>query len=126
MSLERPARGARMIPTMELARITPTKETWAMDVTGGSVPAAVGARFYDHNRRDLGRAARVVKRPPALGGLTVLDVMTAEPVLAAYLRALDKARLVVRCEGAEGASYRFAWASGYANGNEIRVQGVLE
>jgi hypothetical protein len=97
-----------------------------MDATLGSVETPIGARFYDHNRRDLGWAARVAKRPPALGGLTVLDVMTAEPVLAAYLRALDKARLVVRCDGVDGASYRFAWASGYANGNEIRVQGVLE
>lgn len=97
-----------------------------MDGTVRSVETPVGARFFDHNRQDLGRAARVVKRPPALGGLTVLDVVTAEPVLAAYLRALDKARLVVRCDGVDGASYRFAWASGYANGSEIRIQGVLE
>jgi hypothetical protein len=97
-----------------------------MDGIVRSAETPVGARFFDHNRKDLGRAARVAKRPPALGGLTVLDVTTAEPVLAAYLRVLDKARLVVRCDGVDGASYRFAWASGYANGSEIRIQGVLE
>jgi hypothetical protein len=97
-----------------------------MDETVRPVAIPVGARFFDHRRQDLGRAARVVKRPPGLGGLTVLDVMTAEPVLAAYLRALDKARLVVRCDGVDGTSYRFVWASGYANGNDIRVQGVVE
>lgn len=87
---------------------------------------SVGARFFDRERRDLGWAARVAKRPPALGGLTALDVMFAEPVLAANLRCLDKSRLVVRCDGLDGASYRFTWASGYANGNDIRIQGVLE
>jgi hypothetical protein len=25
-----------------------------------------------------------------------------------------------------GESYAFAWASGYANGHEIRIQGMLE
>jgi hypothetical protein len=53
-------------------------------------------------------------------------VVLAEPPLAAHLRALDKTRLVVRCDGLDGASYSFAWASGYANGNDIRIQGVLE
>jgi hypothetical protein len=97
-----------------------------MDGILSSAETSVGARFFDRERRDLGWAARVAKRPPALGGLTVLDVMSAEPVLAAYLRALDKTRLVVRCDGLDGASYKFTWASGYANGNDIRVQGVLE
>jgi hypothetical protein len=97
-----------------------------MEAVLRSVEALIGARFFDHDCHDLGWAAKVAKRPPSLGGLTVLDVTTAEPVLAAYLRALDKGRLVVRCDGLEGASYRFAWASGYANGTDIRVQGVLE
>jgi hypothetical protein len=103
-----------------------TKETWRMDGILRLAETPVGARFFDRESRDLGRAARVAKRPPALGGLTVLDVTTAEPVLAAYLRVLDKGKLFVRCDGVEGASYRFAWASGYANGNDIRIQGVLE
>ena len=97
-----------------------------MDESPRLVDARLGARFFDHARRDLGRAGTVAKRAPSLGGLTVLDVTTAEPVLAANLVTLDKSRLVVHCEGVGAPSYRFAWASGYANGNQIRIQGVLE
>jgi hypothetical protein len=97
-----------------------------MNGTLESAEAPAGARFFDHKSHDLGWAARVAKRLPALGGLTVLDVMTAEPVLAAHLRSLDRGKLLVHCDGSGGASYRFVWASGYANGNDIRVQGVLE
>jgi hypothetical protein len=97
-----------------------------MDDILTSVDGHVGARFFDRSRRDIGWAASVAKRPPALGGLTVLDVMLAEPGLADSLRVLDKSRLVVHCDGLEGASYRFMWASGYTNGTNIRIQGVLE
>jgi hypothetical protein len=97
-----------------------------MDKVLGLPVAPLGARFFDGNCRDLGWAAKVARRQPTLGGLTVLDVVTAETVLAAYLRALDKGRLVVRCDGVAGESFRFAWASGYANGSDIRIQGVLE
>jgi hypothetical protein len=97
-----------------------------MDTAPTVAEALAGARFFDHDCHDLGWAGKVARRPPGLGGLTVLDVTTAEPVLAAYLRSMDKDRLVVRCDGLDGMSYRFAWASGYANGSDIRVQGVLE
>jgi hypothetical protein len=97
-----------------------------MDAILGLAATPVGARFFDEKRREIGRAAGVAKRPPALGGLTTLDVTTAEPLLAAHLRMLDKTRLFVRWDGVGGTSYQFAWASGYANGNDIRVQGVLE
>jgi hypothetical protein len=86
-----------------------------------------GARFFDEKKRDLGWAAKVSKRNhPTLGGLTVLDIATAEPSLAMFLRSLDKGRLFVRPTDVLGESFAFAWASGYANGQEIRVQGVLE
>lgn len=85
-----------------------------------------GARFFDGKKRDLGWAAKVSKRQPSLGGLTVLDVATLEPSLASSLRLLDKTRLLVQCTGDSGESYAFAWASGYANGAEIRIQGRLE
>ena len=85
-----------------------------------------GARFFDEKKRDLGWAARVSKRDPSLGGLTVLDVATAEPTLALFLRSLDKGRLFVRSADAAGQSYAFTWASGYANGQDIRIQGVLD
>jgi hypothetical protein len=85
-----------------------------------------GARFFDGKKRDLGWAAKVSKRHPTLGGLTVLDVAAIEPSLASSLRLLDKARLLVQCTGASGESYAFAWASGYANGADVRIQGRLE
>jgi len=86
-----------------------------------------GARFFDEKKRDLGWAAKVSKRNhPTLGGLTVLDIATAEPSLALFLRSLDKGRLFVQPTAVLGESFDFAWASGYANGQEIRVQGVLE
>jgi hypothetical protein len=88
--------------------------------------ASDGARFFDEKKRDLGWAAKVSKRNPGLGGLTVLDVGTADPSLAMYLRSLDKGRLFVHPTDVLGESFAFAWASGYANGSEIRVQGILE
>jgi len=91
-----------------------------------SLGVSDGARFFDEKRRDLGWAGRVSKRDPSLGGLTVLDVVTAEPSLATFLRSLDKGRLFVSSVDASGQSYAFAWASGYANGQDIRIQGVLE
>jgi hypothetical protein len=85
-----------------------------------------GARFFDEKQRDLGWAAKVSKRNPSLGGLTVLDIATADPLLAMFLRSLDKGRLFVRPADILAESFAFAWASGYANGLDIRVQGVLE
>jgi hypothetical protein len=85
-----------------------------------------GARFFDGKKHDLGWAAKVSRRNPTLGGLTVLDITTAEPSLAMTLRSLDKQRLLVLPTDLLGESFSFAWASGYANGQEIRVQGVLE
>jgi hypothetical protein len=86
-----------------------------------------GARFFDEKKRDLGWAAKVSKRDHlTLGGLTVLDITTAEPSLAMFLRSLDKGRLFVQPTAVMGESFAFTWASGYANGQEIRVQGVLE
>jgi hypothetical protein len=100
--------------------------TRQVENTNHPVEVPSGARFFDGKNRDLGWAARVSKRRPSLGGLTVLDVNTAESMLAMHLRTLDKSKLFVRADGADGQCYSFAWASGYANGNEIRVQGVLE
>jgi hypothetical protein len=86
-----------------------------------------GARFFDEKKRDLGWAGKVSKRNhPTLGGLTVLDIATADPSLALFLRSLDKGRLFVQPTAVLGESFAFAWASGYANGQEIRVQGVLD
>jgi hypothetical protein len=84
-----------------------------------------GARFFDGKRRDLGWATRVSQRRPSLGGLTVLDVTTSEPELTSSLLMLDKKRLLVENHDAVGGGWDFMWASGYANGRDIRIQGVL-
>lgn len=84
-----------------------------------------GARFFDENKRDRGWAKAVTKRSQAIGRLTILDVVTTEASLASFLTGLDKSSLRVQCTDVSGASYTFAWASGYDNGPQIRVQGVL-
>lgn len=85
-----------------------------------------GARFFDEKSRDRGWAGKVTRRVQQVTGLTILDVTTPEPSLASFLTALDKARLSVQHTGTSAESYTFVWASGYANGTDIRVQGVLE
>jgi hypothetical protein len=94
------------------------------DVTDGVSPKD-GARFFDAKKRDRGWAAKVVRRTAAQGRLIVLDVTSLEAPLASFLRTLDKGRLRVQRPGAAGESYNFEWASGYDNGGEIRVRGVL-
>jgi hypothetical protein len=85
-----------------------------------------GARFFDEHRRDRGWAHVVVRRKTTLGRLIALDVTTTEAALEGFLRSLDKAPLQVRETGEGGVTYRFVWASGYANGTIVRVQGVLQ
>jgi hypothetical protein len=84
-----------------------------------------GARFFDCKKRDLGWATRVSLRKPSLGCLTVLDVTASEPGLAQSLLSLDHERLLVKRGDAVLGDWDFAWASGYMNGREIRIQGVL-
>jgi len=84
-----------------------------------------GARFFDDRRQDRGWASKVVRRAGGLGGLTVLDVMTNETALAAFLRALDRSPLQVQYTDSAGDTYTFTWASGYENGASIRIQGRL-
>lgn len=85
-----------------------------------------GARFFDHKKRDLGWAFKVSKRSPRVGSLTVLDVSTSEAALTSSLLALDNQPLLVQGSGPSSPTYAFAWASGYANGPDIRIQGMLE
>jgi hypothetical protein len=84
------------------------------------------AEFFDGDKRSRGSAARVTRRQRALSGLTSLDVAGADGVLATFLTHLDKGPLVVRFATGGDAGFVFRWASGYANGDEIRVQGLLE
>jgi hypothetical protein len=83
------------------------------------------ARFFDEKDQDRGSARKVTKREQSVGRLTVLDVVTTDVALASFLTSLDKSALHVHCTDVSGASYRFQWVSGYENGAQIRVQGVL-
>ena len=85
-----------------------------------------GARFLDEHKHERGWASKVVKRERALGRLVILDVTTTDPALLSFLRGLDKSPIQVQQTGSDGASYRFAWASGYENGPTVRVQGILQ
>ena len=96
-----------------------------MESPSESMVVPGGASFFDSRRRNLGWASSVSRRKPSLGGLTVLDVITSEAGLTASLVTLDHARLLVQGGDSGGSSWDFAWASGYANGHTIRIQGVL-
>jgi hypothetical protein len=85
-----------------------------------------GARFLDDHDRDRGWAAVVTRRVQAVSGLTVLDVTAPEPALATFLTTLDKMQLSVHHTGESADSYTFSWASGYQNGTQIRIQGVVD
>jgi hypothetical protein len=87
--------------------------------------APSGARFFDEDKHDRGWATKVTKRAHPIGRLTILDVVTKEPPLANFLTALDRKGLRVQYTDISGVSYTFAWASGYENGTQIRIQGVL-
>jgi hypothetical protein len=84
-----------------------------------------GARFIDANKRDQGHAGSVTRRPPGLAPLTVIDVVAASPGLFAFLTHLDNSRLLLRHPQTGATLYEFRWASGYADGSSVRIQGVL-
>jgi hypothetical protein len=84
-----------------------------------------GARFFDHSGRDLGWASKVSQRSPLVGNLTVLDVTTTDVDLAASLVNLDRDRLSIKSGDGLREAFSFLWASGYANGPQIRIQGML-
>jgi hypothetical protein len=84
-----------------------------------------GARFFDVKNGDRGWAEKVTRSDQRIGRLTVLDVVTMEPALTRFLAGLDRSVLNVQCADDTGTLYRFAWASGYRNGNQIRIRGIL-
>jgi hypothetical protein len=88
---------------------------------------AVGAGpgFFDDRKRFRGSATLVSKRMRGLSELTIIDVVGATTDLAEFLVHLDKSRLVVQESGGDSL-FTFRWASGYVNGLDIRVQGVLD
>ncbi len=110
-------------PSIGIAAASPALKTRVME--NSSNPSESGARFFDHSGRDLGWASKVSQRSPLVGNLTVLDVTTTDVGLAASLVNLDRDRLSVKSGDALGESFTFLWASGYANGPQIRIQGML-
>jgi hypothetical protein len=85
-----------------------------------------GAIFYDRNKRLRGTASRVSERKGGLSKLTSIDVDGADAALAEFLIHLDRSNILVRDRTTESTLYEFRWASGYSNGNGIRIQGMLE
>jgi len=93
---------------------------------GQDVAAPSGARFFDEASRDLGYARSVTQRLRPGSMLTTFDVVGAEPELARRLGFWDRQRLRIICNDVEATTFRFRWASGYGNGQDVRIQGVLE
>ena len=85
-----------------------------------------GTGFFDDKKRFRGWASLVSKRGRALSDLTVIDVVGADAGLAEFLSHLDKSRLVLQEPESGETLFNFRWASGYVNGKDIRVQGILE
>jgi hypothetical protein len=82
--------------------------------------------FYDGKKLLRGWATFVSRRKRALSELTVIDVVGADPGLTTYLQHLDKGRLVLVEPVSGDTLFAFRWASGYVNGSDIRIQGVLD
>jgi hypothetical protein len=84
------------------------------------------ARFFDEASRDVGWARYVTRRAPLGSTLATFDVAGAEPDLALRLGSLDHRRLRIKYSDLASTTYQFRWASGYGNGLDLRIQGVLE
>jgi hypothetical protein len=93
----------------------------------GQDEAASGAaaRFFDEASRELGWARSVTQRVRPGSMLTTFDIVGAEPELARRLELWDRRKLRIKYADLLGTTYQFRWASGYGNGADIRIQGVL-
>jgi hypothetical protein len=82
--------------------------------------------FFDNKNKFRGSARVVTCREPAISGLSVLDVSGADKDLIAFLTYLDRRAMLIQHPNSGDEVFRFRWASGYQNGDEFRVQGMLE
>ena len=71
-------------------------------------------------------ASLVTKRSRAQSDLTVIDVVGADARLTAFLSQLVRSSLVVQEPDGGSTLFSFQWASGFVNGPDIRIQGLLE
>ena len=85
-----------------------------------------GTVFFDSQRKFRGCASLVTKRSRAQSDLTVIDVVGADAGLTAFLSRLVRSSLVVREPGSGDTLFNFQWASGFVNGTDIKIQGILD
>jgi hypothetical protein len=85
-----------------------------------------GTGFFDGQKKFLGWASLVTQRSRAQSDLTVLDVVGADAGLTAFLAQLVRSSLVVQEPGSGDTLFRFQWASGFVNGPDIKIQGILD
>jgi hypothetical protein len=99
----------------------------AAAAAAAATASATGARFFDEAKRDMGWASSVTQRVRSGSSmLATFDVVGAGPELARRLGLWDHRPLQIRCADVAATTYRFRWASGYGNGQNVRIQGVLE
>lgn len=82
--------------------------------------------FFDNKKKYRGSATLVTPRLPAVSGLTVMDIVGADRDLVAFLTYLDRRALLIQHPNTGDALFSFRWASGYPNGTDFRLQGMLE
>ena len=85
-----------------------------------------GTDFFDSQKTFRGCATLVTKRSHAQSDLTVIDVVGADATLTAFLSGLVRSSLVVREPGGGDTLFNFQWASGFVNGTDIKIQGILD
>jgi len=85
-----------------------------------------GTVFFDSQKKFRGCASLVSKRGRAQSDLTVIDVVGADAGLTAFLSQLVRGGLVVREPGSGDTLFKFQWASGFVNGQDINIQGILD
>lgn len=85
-----------------------------------------GTGFFDAQKKFRGWAKLVTKRSRAQSDLTVIDVVGADAGLTAFLAQLVRGSLVVQEPAGGDTLFNFQWASGFVNGKDIKIQGMLE
>jgi hypothetical protein len=84
-----------------------------------------GNGFFDGQKKLRGFAGLVTRRSRAQSDLTVLDVVGADAGLTDFLAKLVRSSLVVREPDGGETLFTFQWASGFVNGKDIKIQGIL-
>jgi hypothetical protein len=86
---------------------------------------AAGTNFFDSHETFRGCANLVTRRSHSHSGLTIIDVVGADAGLTAFLSQLDRSSLVLREPGNGETLFNFRWASGFVNGKDITIRGII-